>query len=76
MHPGQRADTPELKQHILDELAGIWTRNPNLRLGQLIANPFIKGHSFLFLIEDSDLITVLQETYPEEGNHDTETDPL
>lgn len=69
-----RADTDDAKDTVLRQLETIWKRNPQLRLGQLIANALIYTDQ-LFNVEDFTLLDLLRETYPE-VRHDTETDPL
>lgn len=52
---------PERIPEILNELAGIWKKHPDLRLGQLLLN--IVRDPQLYYIEDVELIELLKEGY-------------
>ena len=52
---------PERIPNILGELGRIWTRHPDLRLGQLIGN-VVDGPA-LYHIEDIELLQLLSKTY-------------
>ena len=46
---------------ILNELAAIWQKYPDLRLGQLLLN--VVGDPMLYYLEDKDLIDTLKGYY-------------
>lgn len=51
----KRANTPEEKRQVLDELYELWITVPELRLGQLLKNVLIRRS--IYYIEDFDLVT-------------------
>lgn len=55
---------PNRIENILAQLAQIWHKNPDLRLGQLIANTRIHENDLLFYnIEDQTLIDYFKNYY-------------
>ena len=55
---------PERIDKILAQLADLWKKYPDLRLGQLIANTKIHENDLLFYnIEDQNLIDLLNNFY-------------
>lgn len=54
---------PKRIPRILNELKGIWSSYPDLRLGQLILN--VLSDPVLYYVEDSELIKVLRDHYSE-----------
>jgi len=50
---------------MLDTIRIIWEKNPDLRLGQLLANCHVNTNLFydLFYREDDDMLARLKETY-------------
>lgn len=60
-----RAWEPYQKKQVTDRLLALWERNPELRLGQLIAN--VVDGTDMYYEEDLPLIGVLEEFYQEHG---------
>ncbi len=60
---------PKRIPKILDELKGIWSSFPDLRLGQLILN--VLENQACYYIEDEELIKLLREHYSEVKNIET-----
>lgn len=56
-----RAHTPEQKRAILERLYGVWMRQPELRLGQLLDNSV---HN-MFYVEDEALMDALEMSFKE-----------
>ena len=54
---------PKRIPEILNELKGIWSSFPDLRLGQLLLNA--TQDPVLYYLEDSELIKVLRDHYSE-----------
>jgi hypothetical protein len=67
LRPG-RAKTEQEKAAVIERLAAVWTGNPHLRLGQLIANVYQDLH-YLYYTEDETLIRAIETCYqrPEPG---------
>jgi|GEM_PF-5585397 hypothetical protein len=59
--PITRAKTNEQKREIIERLYAIWTKNPDLRLSQLIENTY--GEFDYFYIEDGDFVAHIEEHY-------------
>ena len=57
----KRADTPEQKREIIEELFKIWMKYPELRFCQLIQN--VEHYGTLYYMEDYDLLRVLNYVY-------------
>ena len=57
----KRADTPEQKREIIEELFKLLMKYPELRFGQLIQN--VEHYGNLYYIEDFDLLRVLDYFY-------------
>lgn len=61
----KRAETPEQKQEVMDQLLQLWLKCPELRLGQLIDNAmYLNDDTFtpnLFSVEDFYLIEMLEK---------------
>ena len=55
---------PKRIDKILDELKSIWVKHPDLRLGQLLLN--VIPETYLYYVEDDDLIKAIKNTYEEE----------
>lgn len=53
--------SPDRIPEILNELAAIWQKYPDLRLGQLLLN--VAQDPQLYYLEDVDLILLLKEFY-------------
>ena len=58
-----RAHTPEQKLEVIERLYALWLEQPDLRLGQLIANVYKDPYN----VEDFDLIETLERRYDETG---------
>ncbi len=52
---------------ILNRLEKLWTKYPDLRLGQLIGN-VIRREQLLYFLEDDDLMNELEEGYSVKSN--------
>jgi hypothetical protein len=57
-----RAWEPAMKKQILDRLEVVWDMNPDMRLGQMIANA-IHDHTGIYYVEDFELADALEEFY-------------
>lgn len=57
-----RAWEPYMKKQVLTRLEALWDQNPDLRLGQLIAN-VIDDHTRIYYIEDFELVDNLEAFY-------------
>jgi hypothetical protein len=55
---------PKRIPEILNELKGIWSTIPDLRLGQLIGNVMTDSMDFYYM-EDEELIKILRDHYSE-----------
>lgn len=53
---------PDRIPKILEDLKNIWSKNPDLRLCQLLLNLVVDGNS-LYYVEDESLIQALKEMY-------------
>ncbi len=60
---GKRAVTPEEKKAVIDRLHRAWLANPQLRLGQLIANyaPGVHPNTELYYAEDDAFIQGIEQ---------------
>ncbi len=58
---------PKRIPEILNELKGIWSSFPGLRLGQLICNMWLSEQD-LYYIEDEELMKILKDHYSEVRN--------
>lgn len=56
---------PKRIPKILDELKGIWSSFPDLRLGQLIINVFDDPLYDLYYVEDEEFIKIVRDHYSE-----------
>lgn len=54
---------PERITRILEFLRVIWSRNPDLRLGQLLLNCAYPNTDDIYYLEDDELLKRLEETY-------------
>lgn len=57
---------PQRIPKILDELKGVWSTFPDLRLGQLLLN--VLNDRELYYVEDKDLLKYLRDHYSEVKN--------
>ncbi len=58
---------PKRIPEILNEIKGIWSSFPDLRLGQLIGNVMTDSMDFYYM-EDEELIKILRDHYSEVKN--------
>lgn len=65
--PG-RAVEPDQKQYILDRVLAVWSRNPDMRLMQLILNVYHGGNVDVYRVEDYELAENLETFYEHRGN--------
>lgn len=57
--PG-RAETPEQKRRVMEQVLAYWLANPKLRLGQLLQDAVdVRGQN-LFYVEDDKLVEFLK----------------
>lgn len=63
--PTKTARDPKRIGQMLELVQGIWEKNPDLRLGQLILN--VCAVSELYMMEDDKLAGFLKEVYIDEG---------
>lgn len=61
LRPG-RAKTEQEKAAVIERLAAVWKANPDLRLGQLIANVY-RDLRYLYYTEDETLIRAIETCY-------------
>lgn len=60
----ERARTPEQKRAIVERILAVWLRNPDLRLGQLLANAVPRN---LFYTEDN-LLALKVEAFGDDSS--------
>jgi hypothetical protein len=59
--PITRAKTDKQKREIIERLYTIWTKNPDLRLGQLIDNSVVRKD--IFYVEDGQFLDWIEDYY-------------
>lgn len=59
-----RADTPGLKEAVIDQLFATWLKYPEMRLGQLLVNFLDRNGPDMFNIEDFELYRRLGAPMP------------